>query len=79
MKVLRAWNFAIAIARFVADGCATVTVGQYRQRLKTCQPCEHRVGGKCLQCGCWVQIKARLPSEKCPEGKWSQDSDCFTE
>lgn len=72
---MKAWDFARAIARFVTDGCHTVTSGQYRQRLEACRDCEHRKGGKCLQCGCWAQLKARLPAEQCPAGRWPADCD----
>lgn len=24
----------------------------------------------CMMCGCFMQIKARLPRAKCPAGRW---------
>lgn len=76
---MKAWNLARAVARFVADGCRTVTQQQYRQRLETCQGCEYRKGGKCLECSCWVQLKARLWTEDCPAGKWTPNPGCIRE
>lgn len=76
---MRTWNFARAIARFVAAGGRTVTADEYRQRLETCRPCEHRQGGKCLRCRCWVNVKARLPTEQCPTGKWPRQAETGTQ
>lgn len=71
---MRTWNFALAVARFVADGCRTVTREQYRRRLAICQPCDARKAGRCTRCDCWIQLKARLRSEDCPRGRWPDDN-----
>ncbi len=46
--------------RFVEDAL-------YTERLEKCGLCQYlEYGNTCLQCGCIVQIKAKLPDSKCP-------------
>ncbi len=48
-------------------------------RLKVCVACDRfrqatRVTGpRCEECGCFVKVKARLATERCPLGKWPGD------
>ena len=41
------------------------------ERVAICKNCEYytRVG-ICSKCGCVLAIKARIPTMKCPVGKW---------
>lgn len=41
-------------------------------RLAECKSCEHlfKPTNSCLKCGCFVQAKTWLKTEKCPIGKW---------
>ncbi len=50
-----------------------VTESQYKNRLKTCNDCIYlmRSTNMCRVCGCFMKIKAALPSSVCPLGKWS--------
>lgn len=53
----------------------------YRYRLSKCQDCKHlEFGYTCLQCGCIVQIRAKLVDAFCPfpkNNKWKpQDTKC---
>ena len=43
-----------------------------RKRLSTCRECEHYkpITRRCGVCGCFVEVKARIPYFQCPEGKW---------
>lgn len=52
-----------------------------KERLAICAACPSLTGGRCGKllaalkpgaktCGCWVRMKARLPGEHCPDGKW---------
>lgn len=70
----QAWNLARSLAAFVADGCRTVDAEQYRQRLETCDTCEHRRNGRCMKCGCRLAIKARGRAFRCPIDKWPKKS-----
>jgi len=50
----------------------------YKKRLEICSgdndylPCERfdPVLSRCLECGCFIKIKARLKSMTCPLKKW---------
>lgn len=66
----RTWNLAKAIAQFVADGCKTVSVDDYRARLNVCDDCESRFADVCLECGCCIAAKAQFRSSECPLAKW---------
>jgi tetratricopeptide (TPR) repeat protein len=59
-----------AMAKFVGTGFKTVQPGMLQQRLRTCGACEHHTGLRCRLCGCFTAMKARLPHEVCPLGKW---------
>lgn len=42
----------------------------YEHRLMQCSTCEHlEFGTTCLQCGCIVQIRAKLKDAQCPLSK----------
>jgi hypothetical protein len=66
--MLRIERFAQAVLEHVADGCAHVSKAELAERLKACESCEHRVGLICTHhsCGCFLWLKARWRSEKCP-------------
>lgn len=42
-------------------------------RLNTCYACKRYApdDGQCLECTCYVEIKAQLDTEKCPLKKWN--------
>jgi hypothetical protein len=43
-----------------------------KARLAICHSCKElrRPIDQCKLCGCFMQVKARLQSSKCPAGKW---------
>lgn len=42
----------------------------YQSRLDKCNSCQYlEYGTTCLQCGCIVQIKAKMPESVCPYPK----------
>lgn len=45
-------------------------------RMKICLQCEHffKPTKQCKKCGCFMPIKVRLRSHKCPVGKWGVDN-----
>lgn len=63
-------NFAEAIARYVAAGCPNVTESQFRKRITTCAHCHMCRNQRCLACGCLIEPKAQMATEKCPGGYW---------
>ena len=69
--VTMAWNFAVAVRDFVADGCTTVSNEVYEHRLEICDECDQRVGHSCKKCGCQLALKARGRAFECPLSKWT--------
>ena len=61
-----------SMAWFLAAGAKVVGEATYHRRLGACAPCPHHTGLRCKVCGCFTSIKARLPHEKCPLGKWPE-------
>jgi len=41
-----------------------------KARLEVCKGCDQWTGKSCKVCGCFVNLKVRIPEEKCPIGKW---------
>ena len=42
------------------------------ERKQICMKCEHlrpRIK-QCAKCGCWLPGKTRIPTARCPVGKW---------
>jgi hypothetical protein len=68
--VVQARNLAGAVGRFVAGGMGRRTPEQQAAIMAVCRGCEFFRGHRCLKCGCWANLKARLASEHCPIGKW---------
>jgi hypothetical protein len=72
----RAWNLAVALTEFVADGFKTVSPEQYAERIRTCDNCPggYRSGPICThaKCGCVIALKARGRAWKCPAGFWPE-------
>ena len=64
------WNAAVALTQFVADGCQTIPAADYRARLEICESCDRQQNGRCLECGCWLSLKARGRAWHCPLDKW---------
>jgi tetratricopeptide (TPR) repeat protein len=61
---------AKSMAKFLGSGCQTVSAATHKHRLDACAPCEHHTGVRCKICGCFTEMKAWLPHEECPIGKW---------
>lgn len=69
-------NAAIALGRAASSLAAgnglTVSQTELDRRLSICESCHQLRGLRCVACGCFVRLKARLESEtgQCPDGKW---------
>ncbi len=59
-----------SVVAFVGDGCALVDDAEYRRRLSVCHACDRRTGRRCVECGCWIGVKARGRAFECPLGRW---------
>ena len=49
---------------------------KYAQRLAICMACPHLSAGTCLKCGCYVEIRAALKKNGCPDvpDRWKDKS-----
>ncbi|MHB1038631.1 MAG: DUF6171 family protein [Pirellulales bacterium] len=61
---------AKALTRFVGSGLKTVSAERFHERVQQCADCNYHTGLRCRVCGCFTNLKARLPYEQCPVGKW---------
>jgi hypothetical protein len=63
-------SFAAAMAQFVASGFQRVDEQSHQLRVNQCESCRHHKQIRCALCGCFFAIKAWLPHEDCPLGRW---------
>ncbi len=47
---------------------------QAKKRAYVCGSCDKRNLGICTECGCFLEIKVRLPNAKCPLNKWNEEA-----
>lgn len=68
MRVIR---FFKAIVKYIRFG-GRVSINDYIYRLTVCEICEHCDGEKwsCKKCGCYLDKKAKMNTENCPDDKW---------
>jgi tetratricopeptide (TPR) repeat protein len=59
-----------SMARFAGSGFKAAPASIYQKRLQTCGQCQHHTGLRCKVCGCFTSVKAWMPHEECPIGKW---------
>lgn len=71
------WSMAKSAAgaayNFVAKDHGRTTPDEvYNERIRICESCDKYDGGsgRCQMCGCFVNLKAKIPSEVCPLNKW---------
>ena len=38
-----------------------------KSRLAQCRKCEQLLSGMCRKCGCYVEVRARMKNETCPD------------
>jgi tetratricopeptide (TPR) repeat protein len=65
-----ALSAAESLAKFARARFQTAPAETRRRRLQTCAGCHQHTGLRCKVCGCFTDIKSRLPHEECPIGKW---------
>ncbi len=63
-------SFGTSMAKFAAGGFRTTGTELHQKRLAVCDDCGHRSGTNCILCGCILPLKAKMPHEHCPIGKW---------
>ncbi len=45
------------------------------KRFSMCQDCEHfiNITSQCKKCGCFMKVKTKLATSRCPVGKWDRE------
>jgi len=61
-----------SIENFAKTGTLIVDDHMLEYRIENCVNCPsfQPERSRCLKCGCFMNIKARLVTSKCPIGKW---------
>ena len=72
-------SVSMGALRWIVGGFGTVSDEVLQARLETCRNCEFWDSkgfmdtGRCRKCGCSTKAKLRMPTEKCPIGKWGAE------
>ena len=47
------------------------------RRFSMCQDCEHFISAtsQCKECGCFMKVKTKVATARCPVGKWEKEYD----
>ena len=61
---------ARAIKHRICYGSVVMSNDEIDSRLAQCYTCHRQKDGQCLQCNCFVSVKAMLRSETCPLDRW---------
>jgi hypothetical protein len=69
-SVAMAKNLGKSLIEWSASGFKTCEGDELNERLETCSSCEYLLNKRCLKCGCYIEVKTRLGTSKCPVGKW---------
>lgn len=70
-------NFAKSFGTWIKEGVPVVKPEEFVDRLAMCHACpsfEERMG-RCNECGCMMEYKARMKTSECPLNKWKQTQD----
>jgi hypothetical protein len=63
-------NFYHGMKDWAQDGFKTEDEEETNRRLNICQGCEKFKEGRCMLCGCFMKLKAKLSTGSCPARKW---------
>ncbi len=79
--VTAAGKVAVAVMKatigVITTGKLIASMDVRKGRMAACVKCPHFLapdgvlGARCAVCGCFLQAKAALITEDCPEGKWA--------
>ena len=71
----QAVSFFKSLAKHMMNGFKYASDDEYKRRLEICNECESNRNDRCVECGCFVSIKAKWASEECPLRKWMKFND----
>lgn len=64
-------EYFVDLQKYIArlDDELKVEEEEYERRLNICQRCEYLLNGMCGKCGCFVELRALLKKNGCPDVK----------
>lgn len=64
-------EYFVDLQKYIArlDDELKVEEEEYERRLNICQKCEYLLNGMCGKCGCFVELRALLKKNGCPDVK----------
>lgn len=68
----QAWSLLAAIGTWAKDGFHVTTREEHAERMAVCDGCDSREGWRCLECGCFIALKARARALECKRGLWPE-------
>jgi len=63
-------NLGKSMVEWSASGFKMCEEEELKRRIELCNSCEHLINKRCLKCGCYIEVKTRLATSKCPIAKW---------
>lgn len=72
---MNALNFINSSVKYIKSGMRNATPEIQNQRFKICESCEFFDSSsvRCNSCGCFLEIKTKWSTEKCPLDKWGTE------
>ena len=69
-------SFNDSVQKFISNDLPEVTDSEFFDRMNICKDCEfyNKLQSKCIKCGCFLFVKARWATEKCPIDKWGSET-----
>jgi len=60
------------VQRYVEDLAPEKRAAQATRetRLRKCKACEKLLDGMCRACGCYVELRAAIKEQECPDERW---------
>ena len=70
-------GFLKSIFLNIKSGFKNVSQAEYEERKSICYACPffNMAQMRCMDCGCYIKVKARLKVEECPQGYWRKRND----
>ena len=70
-------GFLKSIFLNIKSGFKKVSQAEYEERKSICHACPffNMAQMRCMDCGCYIKVKARLKVEECPQGYWRKRND----
>ena len=70
-------GFLKSIFLNIKSGFKNVSQAEYEERKSICYASHffNMAQMRCMDCGCYIKVKARLKVEECPQGYWRKRND----